>query len=311
MLEIHLLNNFDLIMNEIKQLNIKLDSLLGQQINYGFIPKQNYMFFEWLDIWFNEYKKPKLKETSLYQINNCIKVHIKPNIENKPLVELDSLEIQTALNKIKSSRMKKYTYDVYNASLTMAYRLKYIKENIMLGVENVIHKRKNGRALTTNEQDAFLIAIIGNKMEYLYKFYLLTGCRKSEPLTLEWSDIDYDNKKILIKGTKTDNSVRYIPLFPEIFRLLAKIPKNSKRVFPFSSNAVKCNFDRLKQKYGFTFTIHSLRHTFTTRCLENGIQLKTIQKWLGHSKLDITANIYAHIQTEFEQSEINKFNIKI
>lgn len=305
------MTDFELIMNELEKLNNKIDYLFENQISYGFKPKQNYLFFEWLDIWFNEYKKPKLKESSLYQINNCIKVHIKPNIDNKPLIELDSLEIQTALNKIKSSRMKKYTYDVYNASLSMAYKLKYINDNIMLGVEKVFHKRKNGRALSIKEQNLFITAIENNKMEYLYKFYLLTGCRKSEPLTLKWSDIDFENNKILIKGTKTENSTRYIPLFPAIKDLLTKTPKIDERVFPFTANAVKCNFDRLKQKFGFTFVIHSLRHTFSTRCCESGIQLKTIQKWLGHSKLDITANIYTHIQNEFEQSEIDKFNIKI
>ena len=302
----------DLILIEIKRLNEKIDSLFNySNVNVGFIPKQKYLFFDWLDVWFNEYKKPKLKNSSLYQIKNCINVHIKPNIENKPLYELDSLDIQTALNKVKSSRMKKYTYDVYNASITMAYKLKYIRDNLMFGVENVIHKRKNGRALTLDEQKKFISAIQGNKMEYLYKFYLLSGCRKSEPLTLEWSDIDFINNRILIKGTKTDNSCRYIPLFPSIIDILNNIPKTNVKVFPFSANAVKCNFDRLKEKFKFTFTIHSLRHTFTTRCLENGIQLKTIQKWLGHSKLDTTANIYAHIQTEFEDSEINKFSISI
>ena len=308
---VFLLNNFDLIINEIKQLNIKIDNLINNQLNYGFQIKEKYLFYDWLDIWFNEYKKPKLKKSSLYQIKNCINVHIKPHLENKFLIDLDSLDIQRALNNIKSSRMKKYTYDVYHDCLTQAYRLKYMRDNIMLGVENVIHKRKVGKALTIEEQNNFIKCIYGNKMEYLYKFYLLTGCRKSEPLTIDWADVDYDNKRILIKGTKTENSVRYIPLFPEIINLLEKIPKNNNKIFPYTTNAVKCNFDRLKNKFKFNFTIHSLRHTFTTRCLENGIQLKTIQKWLGHSKLDTTANIYAHIQTSFEQLEIDKFSLKI
>lgn len=299
------------VLKQFEQLNIKIDNLAHNQDLNTFKPNKDYLFFDWLNVWFNEYKVPKLKQSSLYQIQNCIKIHIKPNIENKLLTELSSLDIQVALNKIKTTRMRKYTYDIYNASLRQAYILKLIKENLMLGVEAVKHKRKIGSALTTEQQQYFLKCIKNNKMEHLYKFYLLTGCRKSEALSLKWCDIDFNNNKIFIDGTKTEYSSRYIPLFPALNNLLSQIKKHNEYVFPYSPNAVKCNFDRLKTKYNLTFTIHSLRHTFTTRCIENGIQLKTIQKWLGHSKLDTTANIYAHIQTEFETIEISKFNMML
>ncbi|GFZ34300.1 hypothetical protein CSC2_48260 [Clostridium zeae] len=43
---------------------------------------------------------------------------------------------------------------------------------------------------------------------------------------------------------------------------------------------------------------HSLRHTYATRLFEKGVSLKTVQKLLGHSKLEITANIYTHVHLE-------------
>ena len=94
--------------------------------------------------------------------------------------------------------------------------------------------------------------------------------------------------------------------------MLAKtISQTTISVFPYSDNMVKCNFRRLKDKYALDFSIHSLRHTFATRCVENGISYKVIQKWLGHSKASRTLDIYSHVHTVFELSEVTKFNPQI
>ena len=53
------------------------------------------------------------------------------------------------------------------------------------------------------------------------------------------------------------------------------------------------------------FTIHSLRHTFATRCNENGVPPKVLQKWLGHAKADMTMNVYTHCNDDFENSVIS------
>ena len=57
-----------------------------------------------------------------------------------------------------------------------------------------------------------------------------------------------------------------------------------------------------------THKLHDLRHTFATHCLECGINLKIVQRWLGHARLDTTANIYTHLQPEFVKRESEKFN---
>lgn len=55
--------------------------------------------------------------------------------------------------------------------------------------------------------------------------------------------------------------------------------------------------------------LHDLRHTFATRCLENGVSMKCIQVWLGHTRLDTTAMIYSHLLPDFEKSESVKVKI--
>ena len=54
------------------------------------------------------------------------------------------------------------------------------------------------------------------------------------------------------------------------------------------------------------FSMHILRHTFATRCIEGGMMPKTLQKILGHSNIGITMNLYVHITEDEKQKEINK-----
>jgi integrase len=54
------------------------------------------------------------------------------------------------------------------------------------------------------------------------------------------------------------------------------------------------------------FTGHSFRHTFATRCIESGIQPKTLQKYLGHATLQMTMDLYVHTTDEHKQEEMKK-----
>jgi len=56
------------------------------------------------------------------------------------------------------------------------------------------------------------------------------------------------------------------------------------------------------------YTVHSLRHTFATRCAEAGIAPNTTKKWLGHSTIDLTLNVYTHVNQDFEKQEQEKLD---
>ena len=70
------------------------------------------------------------------------------------------------------------------------------------------------------------------------------------------------------------------------------------------------NFKRMKKKHGLKFRIHDLRQTFATDCLDKGITINTVQRWLGHAKASTTADIQTHVKPAFENKEIAKFNKK-
>lgn len=77
------------------------------------------------------------------------------------------------------------------------------------------------------------------------------------------------------------------------------------------------NKDREADALGKTYNIfehcymHSLRHTFATRCIEKGVQPKTLQKILGHSSIQITMDLYVHVTDEHLEEELDKMNIAI
>lgn len=258
---------------------------------------------EWLKEWLNVYKKPYVK--SWRKIQTCIDLHIPSTILNHFLCNLTAFDIQKALNGVKSSRMRLETFDIYHGSLTMAYKVGIIERDIASALIKPKHVRKVGSALTRSELSAFLTSIQNHRLKYYYTFLLLTGCRRSEALSVRWSDIEIGKNRIHILGTKTEKSDRYIPIFPQLRDLLEKIPYKGEKLFYHYPNYVSRTFKKLCPEH----KLHDLRHTFATRCLECGISLKVVQSWLGHSRLDTTATIYSHLLPDFIQSESEKFNL--
>ncbi|MCM1440623.1 MAG: site-specific integrase [Roseburia sp.] len=298
--------------NELKNLianavGDKLKELFG-----GMVSESKYTLFGWLDYWYTEFKEkanPPLSGNGLYQIRNCIDKHIKGNMRDIPLSELTALDCKEWISKISSSRMAVYAYDTLNDSLNCAVTYEEIKKNPLAKVQKPKHKREKKMPLTKEQEYNFLKYIRGSRLENLFRFYLASGVRKAEALAIKWTDIDEQRGTLFVNGTKTETSKRYIPLFDSIRRILAKQPHLSEYVFPYADYTVKNAWRWLCKKHeDINYTIHSLRHTFATRCYELRIADKVIQKWLGHSKVSTTQNIYIDVLADFEKAAVNTVN---
>lgn len=266
-----------------------------------------YTLFSWLEQCFVPFKSSKLKDNG-YDLKMNINKHIKPHIQDKPLNEYTSLDISLALNKILSERMRQITRQIYFQSFREAVRAGYIPYNPVDNVDSISHKYDNGHSLSFPEQNEFLQVTASDKYSQLYRFYLLTGCRPSEPFAITFADI---SEYLHIPGTKTVHADRTIPISDNLRELINSLPRKDDRLFPYSYRSVRNHTrDVVVPKLSFSFTLKDLRHTFGTRCLEAGVSMKTVQKWLGHSDYGTTANFYSHITTEFELSELEKFNNK-
>lgn len=264
---------------------------------------KNYTFGQWLRDWLNVYKKPYVKSINNHKI--IIRLHIPDSLKNTKLEELNALDVQKALNNVKASRTRVDVYDIYHGSLKMAFKLDLIKKDLAELLIKPKHEKKVGSALSERELQEFLTAISSTRLENFYLFCVYSGCRRGEALNLLWSDIDFENKVIHIRGTKTKLSDRRIPLFDTLEDILRNVKRIDAKVFHHRDEYVTKSF----KKYCPNHKLHDLRHTFATRCLECGINIKVVQRWLGHSRLDTTASIYTHVTEEFFFSESKKFRL--
>lgn len=82
---------------------------------------------------------------------------------------------------------------------------------------------------------------------------------------------------------------------------------------PITADYLRHRLHYVLKKYGYTkkITVHELRHTFATRCLEAGVDMKTLQVFLGHSDYKVTANIYSHVLAQTKNNQILKYNTYI
>ena len=292
-------------MTQIEELQAKLDYLIAMQ-KRQFEPVRQVTLYDWLDEYLRTYKIGRVCDSRAYEIESVIRLHIKPHVANKLLCEYLPCDIENALNCVRNSRTRETTYQVYNESFRLARKNRLVITNIMDDVKRVHHNRKKGRALSSKEQSKLLKIIQGNKFESYYKFLLLSGARKSEGLSVTAEDIDYKNNTIHIRGTKTLGSDRVIPMSKALRELVTAIDIKHGWLFTYTQNQINKAWQRLQKAHNVNYPLHTLRHTFATRCLEQGVSIRVVQKWLGHSKIDTTAKIYTHVLSSFEREECQK-----
>lgn len=258
----------------------------------------------WLNEYVDVYKKGEVGTETYKAMVRNIRLHIAPSVSDLlKLVDVRPIDLQRILKAVASDRVREDVYNLLSGALRQAVAERFITYNPMLAVKRVKAKREKGIALTVGEQSAFLRAIAGSKLELYYRFVLCSGCRRNEALDVRREDIDEEKRLVHIRGTKTEGSDRFIPLFAGIRDLLPLLPSFGT-LFDFKPDYVSKQF----KKYCSDHVLHDLRHTFATRALEVGVPIKVVQVWLGHSELFTTADIYSDVSREFSLSEANKLD---
>ena len=136
--------------------------------------------------------------------------------------------------------------------------------------------------------------------------------------------------QVVVKDPKSKTSNRVIPLSENLIPIikeqrkkmlelkLSRGPGFNPEEYLFTDlsgrvldgNRGSRNFQKLAEEIlDEPATIHSLRHTFATRGAESGVSMKVMQELCGHSKIDITADIYTHISSEYKKQEFSKMNV--
>ncbi len=236
-------------------------------------------------------------------------------------------------------------YGLINLAYRKAVIKGYVRRNLLDNKEELSKPKskipvKKVCAFTIDEQ-VKLMSALNNYDNVTYKNIILlalfTGMRSGEILALKLNDIDLKNKIIHIKRslsrdvtgkqiigetTKTRNSSRDVIITDNVEKIL----KNSmqKMIINYdgllfcteegktiSNGMINSAFKRLCKKYnigkGFDVNFHMLRHTYATRCIESGMQVKVLSKKLGHKDISITLNTYTDVFSKMEDRFDNQF----
>jgi integrase len=147
-----------------------------------------------------------------------------------------------------------------------------------------------------------------------------TGCRKGEASEIEWRDFDFDAHfnagQLVVRGdiaTGTKNwEVRRVPLIPDAWALFRRMrgersdePLDAK---VFRVSECQKSLDRACKKVGAErLTHHDLRHLFATRCIESGVDIPTVSRWLGHKDGGaLLMKTYGHLRDEHSQAQAKR-----
>ncbi len=283
-----------------KEAKLKIKEIL-QEIKNGKNIKTKYTLFEWLDYWYENFKKPFVKQNS--NIPLYIK-NIKENFQNLKLEAYTTDKIQRIMNTYKLSRTKELVFLYLNASFEKAIDLKIINHN---PCKAVVKERKinNKRiAFTFDEQVKIINAIKGTDIERDIYIYLFTGMRKNEYKPDEiLNNLDTQNNTLKIESEKKRSEkpvYRIVDLTPAMIKLIQTPPAHKQ----LTTQYIYLHFKDILKQLGINGGIHTLRHTFATNYYYMGISDKLRSVWLGHEKVDMTQDIYTNIDRSISKEKL-------
>ena len=298
------------------------------------------MYIDWLIQWLENYIRPSVKIRTYERYKLIIEQHIKGKIGSIELNDLSPLVLQPFITELLQSGNRKTgkglsassvnaVISVLQNSLRTAHMLGLTKEYMADKLKRPKLTEKPVECFTLAEQKQIEHAIRNGKKDKLYGILLClySGLRIGELIALQWSDIDFvkgvltvskschDGKAgLIIDEPKTATSRRMIPLPKQLLPILRSVKKKSDSPFvvsengkPVSVRSYQRSFELLLKKLKIPHKgFHSLRHTFATRAIECGMDVKTLSEILGHKNPTVTLNRYAHSLMEHKKEMMNR-----
>lgn len=223
--------------------------------------------------------------------------------------------------------MKKHSAILHGA-LAEAYKKDMIAANPADKVTLPRKKKFYGQSYSVEEVQQLLSVLNDDPIRPAVILAVMYGLRRSEAVGLRWKDIDFKNKTMTIcntvtrmatvhelEETKNESSHRTLPLIPGTEEYLQSLRREQKETMLLCGNRfddschvctwpdgrslqpdyVSQHFNQVLKKNNFrVIRYHDLRHTAGSMLLQKGIDIKTIQHFLGHSQASTTVNIYLH-----------------
>lgn len=301
---------------------------------------RRWMLAEWMNHWLESEIQGSVK-ASTYQTYRRQLAHVLPVLGMYSLIELSPAMIQDFIQGLEASGLAGSTvrgiYRLLASAMSFALEEGVIRKNPCRKIRVRRSESSEQRALSRAEQEKLRLAAEDSRdLPALLSLY--TGMRLGEVCALRWTDIDWEKRTITVRRTvqrvarmnpregecrtllmigapKSAHSHRVLPV-PEFvlerLRAMAAETGMSEYVFSRTKHAaeprtIQRQFQSLMMRLDVNGVhFHTLRHSFATRLLELGVDVKTVSALLGHGSAKTTLDFYAHSLLEHQRAAIER-----
>lgn len=305
---------------------------------------------EWLQEWLKNYVKISAKQRTVSRYTEISNDHLIPSLGEYELQSLSPIILQKYISELLECGNLKTGYGlssssvnsiitVIQSSLNVAFNLGLMTERVGDKLKRPKTNEKSIECFSVEEQRVIEKAVLSDNRRHMFGVFLClySGLRIGELLALEWGDIDFVNCTLSVTKTcfdgkdangvfgritdrpKTHSSCRIVPLPKQIIPLLKTAKKNSESNYVISKGesgllvrTYQRNFKSLLKHLNIAPRgFHALRHTFATRAIECGMDVKTLSEILGHKNPTVTLNRYAHSLMEHKKDMMNRLGSQL
>lgn len=293
---------------------------------------------EWLTRWLDSDIAYSVKASTLRIYRGQAQNHVLPSLGGYYLSQVTPTAVHQMLTELEKKGLGpsgiRSALRLLSSAMRAAQEEGLIGRNPCRRIKVMPAGKKEQRVLTAWEQEKIRACVDRANLPALMGLY--TGMRLGEICALKWTDINWKKKTLTVRRTvqrvtrqrepghgktcllvgtpKTEGSYRVIPLpdplCGKLETLFAERSENEyifgKASQPAEPRTVQRHFQRLTERLGLRGVhFHTLRHSFATRLLELGIQVKTVSVLLGHTSVKTTLDIYAHSLLDQQRAAID------
>ncbi len=309
-----------------------------EELAGGLIPDDDTTFGEIAKVWLDKYKAPYLRPSSLANLRCQVNGHLMKYLAPVKVRDITPLICQSVLAEaVKKEythvgQIQSYLRDILGVAVELGC-ISHSPLQVKRNLPSAKKKRGEKEILPDRLYRDILDGLEPFSLEQIYLTVgMETGMRRGEVLALEWKNIDMarrtihveqqlsveDGKYKLVPYTKTANGIRTLPIPPNLYALLETLGDAHGyagfvlrwRGGHLTRSIADTVWEHIREvcakhdpEFAKNFTSHTLRHTYVTKLVESGLDVKAVQTLSGHANISTTLGVYTHFDRANRQED--------